>query len=161
VFSTTAIATIYSNGPGSAALNITASPGAYTGSTSEITFITYTLPANLMGVNGQFVYNFLGSHNNTAGSKIYRQRWNGAAASWAALTSTTTVSARGQISVMNRNSASLQVAGGSNAIGGASSSANTYATINTAADVAVTLTGQLNTATDYMIFEGYTMELMR
>lgn len=73
VFSTTAICTIYQNGAGSSAYNFTVG-AATTGSTSEITMRTVSIPGGLMGNYGQLVwdmsYSQLGSTTRTMKLKL-------------------------------------------------------------------------------------------
>jgi len=73
VFSNTTTCTIYTNGPGSAAYNFTVG-AATTGSTSEITMRTVSLPGGLMGNYGQLVwdmsYSQLGSTTRTMKLKL-------------------------------------------------------------------------------------------
>jgi hypothetical protein len=60
-------------------------------------------------------------------------------------------------SIRNRGVLNVQ---SSQLIGGASTGAHVYTAVDTSAAVAITITGDLATATDNVILEGFTVQLL-
>ena len=145
VFSTTAICTIYQNGAGSSAYNFTVG-AATTGSTSEITMRTVSIPGGLMGNYGQLVwdmsYSLLGSTTRTMKLKLGGQT----CLSSVTTSGTTNISNNGTIS----NSGS-GVQYSKSVIGAILATAVTRTTADTTANMDFVMTMQLGTATETMI----------
>src|SRR5574343_945044 len=76
VFSNTTTFTIYTNGPGSAAIDFSVG-GAVTGHTGEVTARSVTIPAGLMGAMGQLETTINNSHLNSATAKTTRSKLGG------------------------------------------------------------------------------------
>lgn len=153
VMSSTTVGTIYSNGPGSAALNITAGT-TYTGSTSEQTLYSLTLPANAMGVSGSLELKSIWSQNNNANAKSASSRLGGTLIMSQNVAST--ASLQSYIILRNRNAANVQTAyASSNSAFATATTANNAYTIDTSVDSTFLIAGLLTTATDYLIMEGF------
>jgi hypothetical protein len=172
VFSSTTVGVVYAgkygvaDGVGSVAFTpavpsgtltaVTGSNSAYTGSTTETTLINVTVPAGSMGNNGQIVVTCNWATNNSAGAKAGVVYLGGTAVGTAS-SYTTSTGGSSMNSIRNRGLLTKQV---SQLIGGASTGANVYTAIDTSADKAITITGDLATATDNVILEGFTVELL-
>jgi len=156
VFSTTAICTIYQNGPGSAAYSFTVG-AATTGNTSEITARSVTIPAGLMGGNGQLVCDSLTSISATSSGRSLRTRLGGSLTCTMGSAVGTTTSYSGRATTQNVT-ASLQY---SNPVftGSTSTVAVTRTTIDTSAATAYALTLQMATATDFIINHSFRLDL--
>jgi hypothetical protein len=113
------------------------------GSTTENTVFTGTIPGNTIGINGSFIFEFLASFTNNANNKAIRIKLNGTNVFQVGYPST--ASTRSRFIISNRNSLSSQVFGG---LGGGASwgystttgTINATSSFNTAADVTVTVT---------------------
>lgn len=170
VFSTTAIGVVFNNtyvsGPVSAPAVptpfVTTGPGAYTGVTTLQTGPSIQLPAP--GVVGQAAALRLSlsySHNNSAGTKVKTVTLGGTTIFTES--DTTTKSYIGQVLGFEQNSPALMATAASQTTGGLGA-VNTDQTYNTAANVTtgqptLAFTFQLNTATDFMILNGWLAEL--
>jgi hypothetical protein len=127
---------------------------AHTGTTSETTLVTVTLPAAVMGVNGsveiEALWSLTGSSNKTA-----RMKFGGT--SFQTLTATTSASVIQRTRITNRNSASSQVGSpaATTTIYGATSTAVTTASVNTASNVSIIITAQLADGGETMTLESY------
>ena len=132
---------------------------AHTGTTSETTLATIAVPANAMGPNGVLRITCLMSNNNSGNTKTLQVKFNGTAF-WA-VAPTTTLTARGQGQIHNRNSASSQV-GGPNGTGGWATAGGAAVTSahNTTGALNITITGTLANSGDNMTLEYYLVELL-
>ena len=131
-----------------------------TGSTSEFTFATITIPANAIGPNGQVEIIALWSYTNSANAKTVRNRFGGTQIN--SITATTTANIQSYIRLGNRNAANSQfVSGQGSAGGGFGSSATALGTaaIDTTAAVDITLTGQLASAAETITLESYLVRI--
>lgn len=126
-----------------------------TGTTSETTLATATLPGGTMGNTGFCRIWSLWSYTNSANSKIPRIRFGGTVL--ASNTLTTTASAPLVTHIGNRT-ASTQVAGIATGLVSTTANPINTAAINTAADVAITFTGTLASAAETMSLESYLIE---
>lgn len=128
---------------------------SHTGNTTETTVFTDTIPASSIGPNGTFMFTFLSSSNNSAGTKTIRVKFNGT--SIYSYSPTTSIAQRSQGQISNRNSMSSQVAGPIAVTGFGVGSANAIQTfaINTAADIIVTVTIQLSNGADNAAVEAF------
>ena len=134
------------------------SASAYTGVTSVVTLISKTLPANSMGDNGTLRGTLSAYNNNSAGTKTVRFALGGTNLGGATSTTATEQSqdiAFGNMGVKNRNT--LQYRNFAASFGMASSLG---LTIDTSANQALAVNGTLNTATDYCIVSGVTVEVV-
>lgn len=129
-----------------------------TGSTTENTVFTGTIPGGSIGVNGSFHIISLTSYTNNANTKTYKVKFNGTIVSqW---TSTTNVSIRIYSIVWNRNSLSAQVSAGVASGANATFNANTATapttfTFDTSADITVTITIQNASGADTASMEAF------
>ena len=130
-----------------------------TGSTSETTLATITLPAGAMGANGQIEIEALFSTTNSANTKTLRFKFGGSTIHSIAFTTTAGAQMRKRLS--NRNSASSQVAANASAQidFNTSTSTNfgapaTYA-VDTSAAVTILITGQLANSGETITLESY------
>jgi len=125
-----------------------------TGSTSETTLATITIPANAIGPNGQVeIYLFGSAGANNANAKTFRVKFGGTTYATTLVTSALVVRAYSVIA--NRNAASSQVGfpTANDAITG--TVAPITSAVDTTASVAIDITGQLGTGTDTITLESY------
>ena len=171
VFSSTTVGVVYAgkygvaNGVGSVAFTpvvpsgtltaVTGSNSSFTGSTTETTLINVTVPAGSIGNNGQIVVTANWACNNSAGAKVGTVYLGGTAVGTAS-SYTTSTGGSSMNSVRNRGILTKQV---SQLVGGASTDANVYTSIDTSVDKAITITGDTATATDHIVLEGFTITL--
>ena len=172
VFSSTTVGVVYAgkygvaNGVGAVAFTpvipsgtlvaVTGSNSAYTGSTTETTLINVTVPAGDIGNNGQIIVTSNWATNNSAGTKTGTVYLGGSAVG-SASSYTTSTGGSSMNSIRNRGVLNVQ---SSQLIGGASTGAHVYTAVDTSAAVAITITGDLATATDNVILEGFTVQLL-
>lgn len=132
---------------------------SHTGSTSETTLVTVSIPAGLMGSNGRVRVTVLGGATGASGNKTWRVKFGGTAF-LEIVGTTTTLSSRIQCEIANRNATNSQVGG---ALAQGNWSTNTAAVITSAIDttaaVNLTITGQLSSAGDSVSVESYLVEV--
>jgi hypothetical protein len=134
------------------------SNGAFTQTTaSDIVMGSVTVPANFLGQFGAVDATFLQAHPNNAGNKITKLRFGGSAV--LSTTSTTTLGMTQRKTVQNR-AAALQVIHATAETGAAVATSPSLLTVDTTADVAMDVTGQLATATDYLVLEHLSVEAL-
>ena len=132
------------------------SNAAYTQATAaDITLANITVPGGLMGANGTVRSNAFGTTPSTAASKTVGLKFGGVLTGFATSTSSGGVSFDNR--VKNRGVASQFY---HESRGFAQNLQNGYLAINTAADQQVSFTGNIATATDYIVLEGYTIEVL-
>jgi hypothetical protein len=128
--------------------------------TSEQTFVTVTVPANVMGANGCIYVWTLWAHTNSANDKTTRVKFGGT--NLQGVLTTTAVSTASLAQIQNRNATNSQIAG--NALlssgFGTSTVATPTAAIDTTADVTLLITGQKETGTETLTLERYLVELI-
>jgi len=172
VFSSTTVGVVYAgkygvaNGVGSVAFTpvvpsgpltaVTGSNSSFTGSTTETTLINVALSAGDVGNNGQIIVTANWACNNSAGAKVGAVYLGGSAVG-SSSSYTTSTGGSSMNSIRNRGVLNVQT---SQLIGGASTGASVYTAIDTSIDKSITITGDLATATDYIILEGFTVELL-
>lgn len=130
-----------------------------TGSTTENTVFTGTIPANSIGENGSFHITMLIGSTNNANAKTVRVKFNGNVVGFGSIVSAQCY--QSYFIIRNRNSLSSQVsmysqsgASGSFASGTTAGLPTTYA-INTAADITVTVTIQNATGSDTVSLDAF------
>ena len=138
----------------------TGSGSAYTQTTaSDIAFSTLTIPANVMGTNGSLRVGSDRSHPNNANSKTFKVIFGGVTVN--STINTTSVADARPTFVKNSGAANSNFYSG---FIGVSQGGATYpysrGSINTAVDQNLTFTGQLAAATDYIVLEGFTVEVL-
>ena len=131
--------------------------------TTEETLATITVPANMMGANGQIEVITLWTMTNGADDKIPRIRLGGTA--FFSYTATTIATLQSYCRIANRNNASSQVSmtNVSTFSGGFGTSASAVVTGAVATGTAnrdITITGQKETAGDTLTLESYIVKLM-
>jgi hypothetical protein len=135
---------------------------SHTGTTGEVTLGTYTLPANRMGANGAVKVTAHWSYTSSGNNKVPRIRFGGSLA--AGTTETATAQRMTQIIIGNRNSLSSQIVsatGNTTFTGfGVVNVAATTLSIDTTADRAIAITGQLANTGETITLESYVIELM-
>jgi hypothetical protein len=130
---------------------------ANTGSTTENTVATITIPAGAMGANGLVIVEAIWTVPNNANNKTMRTKFGGSNVN--VQTVTTQQSYTQRVRIRNRNSASSQVCppSGLSTGEGFSTAANVTTAINTASATTVTLTAQCAVGTDTITLEEYTV----
>jgi hypothetical protein len=130
-----------------------------TGTTSETTLASVTIPAGAMGANGQIEIVEFWSHTNSANNKILKTKFGGQ--SIMAVTNTTTATQQTYHRVGNRNNASSQVVFGPFSTGGSGNTSNAVTTlaVNTGSDVVIDFTGQLANTGETITLESYIIKV--
>lgn len=135
--------------------------GAYAQTTAtDIPLVSVRVPGGLVGLNGGLRVTAQYGANNTANTKTVKAFLNTVNASIynAGLASWTCWTILGMI--RNRNSQSAQISAINLASGLGSTGAALYGTVDTSLDQPVVLTAQIATATDFVIVEAYTVEVL-
>ena len=157
-FSSTTACQLYTNAAGTVTpTGIT--PGAYTGGTTAATLATISVPGGAMGANGAL--RLTAAHSVPANTNVKTPAWAfaGTTVGTIAVTGATVYGGAMAPFVRNRNSQSVQVVvpvGGNNT----SLAASSVLAIDTSAAQSATFTGTLAVATDFLILEGYTVEVL-
>lgn len=132
-----------------------------TGTTTETTLATISVPANTMGANGQIVVTTQWSFAGAAGTRTPRIKFAGTVYNGIAFTSAA-LSARTQAQWANRNATNSQV--GTEPSQANFSQNNTAVSSTSAIDTTssqnITITAQLGNAADTMTLESYIVELI-
>lgn len=153
IFSSTTVAQIQGTG-------IVTANGAYTQVTTAVTMATLTIPGGAMGANGTLRFDAEWAWPNNANTKTITHALAGTVMFYGINGSYPTTNTNGRASARIRNrgaqnqNTSLQFTN-------ASQNGNpVYSTIDTSVNQNLTFTGQLAVATDYIILEGYTVEVL-
>lgn len=141
-------------------LDVAAVQNFLTGSTTETTLATITLPAGAMGANGILRISSVWTMNSNANNKTLRHRLGGTAIAQLPLASPNIFYVANTL-FRNRNAQNSQIVMPLNAAGGMSSSAGALVStaIDTSLSQSLTLTGQLANAGDQIALEAYFVEL--
>ena len=130
-----------------------------TGSTSETTLATITIPGGSMGPNGRCIVTVLLSSTNNANAKTLKVKFGGTFFANYSLAST--AASRVRVDLSNRNSLSSQIGGVASVSGfGGSAGSAVPGSIDTSSDVTVLITGQLGVGTDTVTLESYSVEVV-
>jgi len=134
-------------------VNAVGSNSSYTQTTaSDLSLIRAIVPGNLMGPSGQLLIKLLISTPTNANNKTPKIIFGSTTIHNAAITTSLTTNIDKDLA--NRGKTNSQVCTPLTALGhGASASAAVYATEETKNDLALRVTGQLATATDFMVIE--------
>lgn len=136
----------------------TGSNSAYTQTTGQdITLGSVEIPANLLGANGAIDAHFFTSFFDSANDKITKLKFGGSAVT--TLTATTTDGMTVRKRIQNRGT-SKQVIQADFENGASSGTTASQLAVDTTADVVVAVTGQIETATEYMVLESLSVELV-
>jgi len=132
---------------------VVGSNASYTQTTaSDLVLLRTTVPGGLMGSSGEVHYTLLCVTNATANSKPVKVTYGGTAIHTASLSSN--VSTIIDKEITNRGVTNRQIANPLAALGhGSSADASLYLSIDTNSDFDITVTGQINTATDFIVLE--------
>ena len=164
-FSSTTACQLYTDAAGTITpTGITA--GAYVGGTTEAILASLTIPGGSMGANGMIRAQSSWGCSNSANTKTARTRLDGTL--FGQISVTTSASFSMMNGIKNRGNPAIQFqassgsGGPANTLGGAPSSSNNNAqtTIDTTVDTTLTFRGQLAVATDFMILEACTIEIL-
>lgn len=130
-----------------------------TGTTTETTLATCTIPANAIGPNGQIEIQALWSTTNSANTKTLRIKFGSAGYFATGVTSVATAQTITRIA--NRNANNSQVGGPSASFGpsGSSTSAAVTSAIDTTSAVSLTFTAQLGNTSETITLESYVVRL--
>lgn len=164
VLTSTTLGTLYTNTyssglpfiPGTAALGavVPGSAGTWTGVTSAQAGLSFTLPANIMGPNGQIIFEFLlGFHASTNNKTVTIKV--GTNTVFSLVEATTGIAAyQGQVIWGNQGNAKAQFC---QTVGapGATSNAQTYTTVDTTTNQTVTVNITNSTATDWVSIDSF------
>lgn len=135
-----------------------------TGTLTETTLATITVPANSLGANGRVRITTVWSMTNSANNKTTRIRYSGASGtSYMAVIHTTSTSYRDQREICNRNATNSQVGGPVGGFGGfGNNPGNTVATstVDTTVDQTIVITGTLANTGETITLESYLVELI-
>jgi hypothetical protein len=164
--SSTTVGTIYNNQytggdvtvPANPTAFVTTGPGAYTQSTSGVTCISITVPGGLMGPRGRLRITEKATYPSNANAKNFQALFGGTNASFLGMTSATT-NLRQQIEIENRGVQNSQVSSNWLSIS-AGASAFLYLAKDTSVDQVIALVAQLAVATDFAIYESYSVEAL-
>lgn len=127
---------------------------------TEDTLATITVPANIMGANGVLRIVTAWTYTNSVNNKTLRVKWGGTA--WHTYTVTTTAVFLDLLLIANQNATNSQFSSGQNASAyGASTNANTTASVDTTAATTITITGQKASSGETLTLNGYTVEVLR
>lgn len=149
---------------------VDAGPGAYTQTTAaDIVLVSVNLPGGVMGLSGSLRGHQWFNTINNANNKVGKVFVGGSAVGNQIAQSimTTVVANNVMWGWQNRNSQSSNIratatGGVSGALGasGGSTGAADYTSVNTSVDQAITLVGNIATATDFLVFEAMTIEVL-
>jgi len=134
-----------------------------TGTLTETTLATISVPANAMGANGALRITAQWSKTGTAGTLQAKMKFAGTTFHDSGVTGgATVISGRTQVEIHNRNATNSQVAASTTQVN--FSAQNTAAVVTSAIDTTsnqdVTLTCQLGNTGDTCVLESYTVELL-
>lgn len=131
-----------------------------TGTATETTLATITLPANSMGANGIVRVITAWTHTNSANNKTLRMKFGGT--SYLNSNVTTNATSRVETQISNRNATGSQVGHSPSATASFSSSGSAIVTsaVDTTASVTLLITGQLATTSETITLESYIVEVL-
>lgn len=169
VMSSTTVGTVYNNTyvpgtnswdiPASPTAIVAAGPGAFTGSTSEITAFSVTLPGGSLGKNGRMFTQRNFAHSNSANNKTLQEKL-GSGVFGASTRTTTTVSRESNwITNAGNEAVQLVLSGGVAFADMTATVAQSNIAVDTSVDKNYVLTLQLANATDYALLRGIVVEV--
>jgi hypothetical protein len=145
---------------GIAVLDHSAVASSHTGDTTETTLASVSIPANLMGPNGELRISHLWSITSSAGTKTMKVKMGGS--NFMLVQLTTNSSFQTITTISNRNAANSQVGFPStiSAVFAASTTAPSTFAIDTSSAQTLSFTGQLTSGADTVTLERRTVELI-
>lgn len=162
----TAFQNMYTSGtptaPATSALIPCTTASSYTQTTgSGLTIYTANVPANAMGANGKLRFDGTFTNNNSAGTKTPILAFGGTTIFTSVISTNLTMIILKRITNMGvTNAQSTDGAVGNLGSGAAAAAAPIYSAIDTTAATTVTVTMNLNTATDFGLMLNSTLELI-
>lgn len=135
---------------------------ALTGSTSETTLATFTVPANLMGTNGTLRVSTVFTFTNSANNKVLRVNFGGSTLFANSISAASNIGIESIAYIRNRTVSSqlgAQMAAGFTGLG-QTAVARPTSSVDTTSAVTVNITGQLALGTESMVLECYQAEVM-
>lgn len=142
--------------PANAGVSVIAKSGtavSVTGTTTETTLATITIPANTLGPNGQIEIWTLWSNTNNANTKTPRIRFGGQSIANQPVTATNSLQMYARLA--NRGLTNSQVAQPLGFSGLGANAAVVTTAIDTTQDVALTINGTLGVSSDTLTLESY------
>ena len=142
---------------------ITSGGAAYTQTIgSDITLANITVPGGLMGANGTLRAWTLTSSLSNANIKNCKVALGGISNLILYIAETNNGNANYFVALRNRGlqNSNVSFAPGNGRIGAESGGASAYYAIDTSTSQALTFTGQIAVATDYIVLEGFTVEVL-
>jgi hypothetical protein len=137
---------------------VTGSNAAYTQTVgSPISLLNVPIVGGLMGGSGSLRLSSISSNNNSAGAKILSEQLSNFVFYTQSVTITTAINNTNML--RNRGDQSIQL-GYTSAGLGATSGGIVYGTIDTSTTQALTISAQIAVATDYLLLEGFTLEVL-
>lgn len=134
----------------------TTTNGAYTGSTTETYLVNVNLPAASLGLQGQVRVTVNWTSNNSAGAKTGKV-YLGASQVGQSASYTTSTGGTQMIAIRNNGAQNFN---SSQIVGGTATGAAVYTAIDTSAASFIAITGTVAVATDYLVIEGYCIEVL-
>lgn len=134
--------------------------GVYAGGTGRVTLASLTIPGGSMGANGSVRHSCLFQVINNANGKSLFGRFADAAFSGFNTTVSTLLMASAVGFIRNRNSQSRQICAHNVSEPGTGTTPPSYTTIDTSLDQTLAYQASLTVATDYVILEGYAVEIL-
>lgn len=137
---------------------VSTGPGLGTQTTgADITAMNFTMIGGSMGPNGAVENWWNGAQNNSAGNKIWNEKW-GATSMWSR-TRTTTTMENPMYRISNRGRQDRQFCDAQGGPGSSLTSAGSVTSIDTSANIAVSITMQIAAASDFMLLNAYRSQL--
>jgi hypothetical protein len=134
---------------------VVGSNAEYTGSTTATNLVNVTIPAGTIGLNGSARVTVNWTSNNSGGAKTGKvfllTTQVGVSSAYTSSTGGTQM-----ISIRNAGTAAFN---SSQVVGGIATSAAVYSAVDTAAATYIGIQGTVAVATDFMVLEGYTVEV--
>lgn len=137
------------------------SGSAYTQTTAaDVTLANINVPGGLMGTNGALRVITGWTTVNNANAKPIKHLLGGSVFGGAGITLASNAGAELLRVIRNAGVLASQKCIGSSSLASLGAGGGTYTTVNTAVDQPLTFTGQLAVATDFIILEGYNVEVL-
>jgi hypothetical protein len=131
--------------------------GAYTGVTSAVSMGSVVVPANAMGAFGAVEIVALGAWPTNANNKTFAARFGASAVLSTVATTTLGMTVRKKVQNRATNAQVIQAAAET---GAAIATSPSLLAIDTTADVVADIQGTMAVATDYLVLESFSVELV-
>jgi hypothetical protein len=172
VMSTTQAGTVYDNrldGSGVPSVPSVPTPvvsgsiGAYVGTTSETTALTFVIPGGLLGPNGRLRHSYMATVPANTNNKTINVKWGASTIEQETVATAAVKMFSNVTDTINRGREDRQVnmtVNGYNIAYAASAANPSQQSVNTAVDVTATITLQTAVATDFMLLDGLSAEAL-